>query len=226
LIKNNVIAIIPARGGSKGIPKKNIKLLLGSPLIAYTIELAKKNHFFDKVVVSTDSDEISEVSRTYGIDVVSRPSELSGDLSRTEGALIHVLDYYKNKGIEFDTVVTIEATSPMRTEKTINKCIDRFINTDCDSLVTVYEDRSYFWRENSLNKLSPLFTDQARRRQDRKPLYKEAGVIYITSVDVLRKNNSIIGNNPIHYVVDEQEAIDINTNVDFFIVDNLMKLNN
>ena len=78
------------------------KLLLGSPLIAYTIELAKKNHFFDKVVVSTDSDEISEVSRTYGIDVVSRPSELSGDLSRTEGALIHVLDYYKNKGIEFD----------------------------------------------------------------------------------------------------------------------------
>ena len=113
MIKNNVIAIIPARGGSKGIPKKNIKLLLGSPLIAYTIELAKKNHFFDKVVVSTDSDEISEVSRTYGIDVVSRPSELSGDLSRTEGALIHVLDYYKNKGIKLLIYILISSVVVM-----------------------------------------------------------------------------------------------------------------
>mgnify|MGYP000096529628 FL=1 len=219
--KKRILAVIPARGGSKSVLNKNIKELSGKPLICYTIELSKKIKAFDKVVVSTDSEDIAKISRASGVDVVARPEKLSTDISRTEDALLNVLKYYDSIGEKFDIVATLEPTSPLRTKETVINCVNYYMQSPCDSLITVVEDRGYLWMNTDANNFSPLFENQSRRRQDRKPLYKEAGVIYITNVTGLIKNKSIIGGVLCHYVVDERESLDINSHTDFLIAESI-----
>ena len=220
--KKRILAVIPARGGSKSVPNKNIKNLAGKPLICYTIELAKKIKAFNKAVVSTDSEDIAKISRASDSDVVSRPAELSTDISRTEDALLNVLEYYDAIGEKFDTIVTLEPTSPLRTIETVLDCVNHYAQSSCDSLITVVEDKGYLWQNVGTNHFSPLFENQSRRRQDRRSLYKEAGVIYITDVKALIKNRSIIGETPCHYVVNERESLDINSYTDFFIAESTL----
>jgi len=221
--KKTILAIIPARGGSKSVPNKNIKNLAGKPLICHTIDLANKINVFSNIVVSTDSDKIAKISIDSGSEVVFRPAELSDDFSRTEDALINVLDYYSSIGKKFDSVVTLEPTSPLRTMDTVLKCINRYMQSSCDSLVTIIKDEGYLWKSDDSNNFYSLFKNQPRRRQDRSPLYKETGVIYITDVRVLMEKRSIIGDNACHYVVGERESLDINSYMDFHIADSIMK---
>jgi len=223
--KKRILAVIPARGGSKSVPNKNIKDLAGEPLICHTINLAKKIKAFEKIVVSTDSEDIAHVSKLSGSDVISRPIGISTDTSKTEDALLNVLEYYDSIGKRFDAVVTLEPTSPLRTIETVLDCISSYMKSSCDSLITIVEDRGYLWRRKGVDNFSPLFKGQSRRRQDREPLYKESGVIYITDVKSLIQNNSIIGENPFHYVVSEKESLDINSFVDFSIAESIMMNN-
>ena len=136
-----IIAIIPARGGSKGIPNKNIIDLCGRPLIQYSIDSAKGSKYIDKVIVSTDSEKIAEVSRKSGADVpFLRPVGISNDVAKSSDVVIHGIDFLKeNYGDEYDYVILLQPTSPLRTAKHIDKAIELCINSDSSSLVSVKE---------------------------------------------------------------------------------------
>jgi len=216
------IGIIPARGGSKSIPKKNIKQLNGKLLVYYTIDSARSSNALDKIVVSTDDKEIANVSKKYGVDVMMRPKELATEHSPTEDALIHVLDVLKEKeSYEPTIVLTLEPTSPLRREETIRGCIDLYRNTDADSVITVVETRTCFGQLIN-GKFKFLFKNQPRRRQDRESLFKESSTVYLTEVKILREKRLVLGDNLYGYVVSSAEAIDINDPWDFDIAEIMM----
>ncbi|MBT4430753.1 MAG: acylneuraminate cytidylyltransferase family protein [Nitrospinaceae bacterium] len=216
-----VLAVIPARGGSKSIPLKNIKMLGGKPLLGYTIDEAKKSKYIDRLVVSTDHSKISELARSQDVEVITRPRHLATDKASTESALIHVLDTLNN-GYRPDYVVTLEPTSPLRTVGLIDRCIAKCISSDCDSVITVKETRECLGRMDG-DKYSYLIKGQPRRRQDREPLFFESGTVYVTKTEVLLNRNSVLGENIIGVVVDGDEAIDINTPADFAIAEAMLE---
>lgn len=219
-----IIGIIPARGGSKGIPLKNIKSMNGKPLIEYTIESALASGVIDRIVVSTDSNAIAQVSSKYeNVYVSMRPSEISKDDSTTESALIYVCDeLIKNENCHADYVLTLEPTSPFRTVETIRHCVQLLLNDSIDSVVGVTEVSSVLGRIEK-NEFKHLFPNQPRRRQDREMLYQESSTIYGTSVDVLRIKKSVLGYNVYPLIVPKEEALDINDVFDFEIAESLMK---
>jgi len=130
-----ILAIIPARGGSKRLPKKNVRILRGKPLIFYTIDTANKSKYLDRVIVSTDDKKIAEISAKYGAEVIERPKKLARDDSPIIDAIFHVL----NK-IEADIVVLLQPTSPLRTAKDIDEAINLFIDNKCDSVISCSVD--------------------------------------------------------------------------------------
>lgn len=219
------LAVIPARGGSKGIPKKNIKNLGGKPLIQYTIEQALAATCIDKVVVSTDSDEIASVCRKVSsVEVIMRPKELASDTAKTEQALIHACDYLKESlGIIVDVVVTLEPTSPFRTSSSIDKCISTFFRYNEDSVVTVVPYTDVLGRIVE-DRYVHLIPNQPRRRQEREVLYKESSTIYCTSLRSLKEHNSVLGSSSIPVIISAEESFDINEPLDFDLAEALVKI--
>lgn len=218
-----VLAVVPARGGSKGIPKKNIRQLAGKPMISYTLEEAKKSKYLDRVIVSTDDHEIADICRGFGAEVMSRPSEFATDTAPTELALIHVVETLKqNEGYEADAVVTLEPTSPLRTHELIDRCIETLLNTDCDSVISVTETKECFGRIVD-GQFDYLLKHQRRRRQEREPLYKESSTVYVTRTETLIRLRSVIGERLYAVIASDDEAIDINTPLDLVIVDAVMQ---
>ena len=215
-----VLGIIPARGGSKSIPLKNVKPLNGKPLIEYTIETALDSEVLDRIAISTDHDQIIKVCKKYkGIDIIRRPAELATDEARTEGALIHVCDEIeRNDGFIPDVVLTLEPTSPLRSKETILRCIEIFEETDADSVIGLTETRACYGKIVN-GKFQFLFPGQPRRRQDREPLYRESSTIYGTKLTTLREKNSVLGDNLFPLLIPPDEAIDINDERDFEMVE-------
>lgn len=226
----NKLIVIPARGGSKGIPKKNIYPLNGKPLLSYTIELALSSKLDNTdIVVSTDSIEIKEVAQNFqNVYVIDRPSELASDTASTEDALLHSIDYMEKKlNKKYDAVITLQPTSPLRKKETFVNFIDEFEKT-CgryDALLSLTEDRTDFWINNEDNSFSRLYKNAPRRRQERQPLYKENSAYYITLVESLRKTHSVLGSKVNGFVVSEIEGIDINEPIDIKIVESLVNDN-
>jgi CMP-N,N'-diacetyllegionaminic acid synthase len=223
------LAIIPARGGSKGIPGKNIKLLAGKPLIAYSIEEAYKSKLINKIVVSTDDDVIEHISKKYGAEVIKRPNVLAQDNSPTIDAVIHVLNTLKKNGYIIDVVVLLQPTSPTRTQEDVDNAINFFIkNKDkFDSLISVCEfEHSPYWSfkiENGY--LKPNFGEEYfnKRRQDLPRLYRPNGSIFIMRTESLLKFNSFNGKNILPYVMSEEKSIDIDSNMDFKLAEIIME---
>lgn len=175
---NKIVALIPARGGSKGIPKKNIINLNGYPLIYYTIEASKKTSI-NEIWVSTDDEEIKNIALNYGAKVIDRPPELSTDKSSSEDALLHFAE-----NVDFDILVFIQNTSPMLKSEDINKGIDKIINEEYDSIISLsIANDLLMWNEN----IKPINYDlmSRGRRQERKDLYIENGAFYITKRECL-----------------------------------------
>jgi CMP-N,N'-diacetyllegionaminic acid synthase len=224
-MKLKKIAVIPARGGSKAVPLKNIKALNGKPLIEYTIETAIKANVFDKIIVSTDHDVISNICEKFKeVEIIHRPDYLSLDGSSTESAIIHACDTIEKKeGYSFDVIVTLEPTSPMRSIETIIKCSLLIDNPDIDSVVGVIESTEVFGKIES-GEYKLLNPNQPRRRQDRDALYKISSTIFATKVKTLRKFNDILGGVTAPLIVKEEEAIDINTEFDFLLAEAIMQL--
>ena len=163
-----VLAIIPARGGSKGIPRKNIRELAGKPLIAYTIEAALSSRVIDKVVVSTEDREIAALVREYGIEVINRPQELATDTAATEPVLEHAIQFLeKQENYRPDIIVLLQATSPLRQSRHIQEAMGEFLNSNCDSLLSVCLSHMFIWRIRE-NGAKPLNYDyrQRPRKQD------------------------------------------------------------
>ena len=216
----HVLGVIPARGGSKSIPLKNIRPLNGMPLLAYTIQAAKQSTFLDRCVVSTDHADIAAVARAHGAEVIDRPAELATDQAPTEGALLQVLEVLGRQGYRAECVVTLEPTSAFRTTTLIDRCIATAIEqqeTDC--VLTVTETRKCYGRLVD-GRFEYLFPNQPRRRQEREPLYEESSTVYVTRTTALERDRSVLGRSRVGVVVaDSREALDINEPLDFLIAE-------
>lgn len=196
-----ILAIIPARGGSKGVPGKNIKLLNGKPLLEYTSEIVLQSNYLTEVIVSTEDEQIMEVAESLGIKVpFIRPMELAQDKTPTIDVIIHALNWYGNKNIFFDAVCLLQVTSPFRTLDFLNKAIEKFISTNCDSLVSVqkvpHEYNPHWTFEVNADGNLKIATNETQiitRRQELPTAYHRDGSIYITKTEVLLKEHSLYG---------------------------------
>ena len=213
-----IIAIIPARSGSKGLPDKNIKDLNGKPLIAYSIEAANESKCFDKVLVSTDSEKYAEISKKYGAKVpFLRSAENSNDESGTWGACEEVLNNLDEK---FDVVVLLQPTSPFRTAQNIKEALDLFFLKNADTVVSVTQISHPLEWYNHLpddNSLANFEAEEIRtkRRQDLRPCYTMNGAVYIVKRELLKPDLYLCGENSFAYVMDEANSVDIDSESDF-----------
>lgn len=226
----DIVAIIPARAGSKNIPDKNIRSLNGKPLIVYTIESAIDSGVAKDVFVSTDSEKIAEVARRFGAGVIKRPADISHDTASTESALIHALEVIKKDKFWIpEAVLTLPPTSPLRSSETIRNFVSYYgaVSERYDAMISLNETYGDYWIKNSKNNFERLLPDAPRRRQDRRPVYLENSAIYITKTEALLKTNSILGRNCTGFVIDSIEAIDINEPLDLlwaeFVLKNILK---
>ena len=196
-----IIGIIPARGGSKGVPRKNIKLLGSKPLLQYTSDVALESGLIDTLMLSSDDDEIIVIAKNIGIDVpFKRPEYLALDTTPTLSVIVNVLEYYKSIGQEFDAVCLLQATSPFRTTAFLNKAITTFIEKDTDSLVSVqrvpHEYNPHWVFEVSLKDTLQIATGDQEiitRRQNLPLSYHRDGSIYLTKTSVIMSQNSLYG---------------------------------
>lgn len=222
----NIVSIIPARGGSKGIPRKNIMQLNNKPLISYSIEASNSCNLINHTYVSTEDSEISEISKKYDAEVINRPKELAEDNSSSIDVILHALDYLKCNEILPDLFILLQPTSPLRTSKDIENSINLFLNNDCDSLVSVCELDHQFLLNFSLkdnyliqNNDNSFFNS---RRQDLPTYYSLNGAIYITTPNFIRKNKSFYSNKTIPYVMSKEKSIDLDTPLDFKLIEFLL----
>ncbi|MBG6187829.1 acylneuraminate cytidylyltransferase family protein [Flavobacterium sp. CAN_S2] len=196
-----ILGIIPARGGSKGVPGKNIKLLNGKPLLQYTAEIAVESKYLTSVILSSDDKQIITVAKSLGIQVpFLRPEELALDTTPTIDAIIHALQWYENHAVFFDAVCLLQVTSPFRTVKFLDKAIEKFIKSGCDSLVSVqkvpHEYNPHWTFEVNLEGTLKIATGEDQiinRRQELPDAYHRDGSIYITKTEVLLQKHSLYG---------------------------------
>lgn len=222
----SILAVIPARGGSKGILKKNIYPLNGKPLLLYTIEALQACNTELFITVSTDCKEIMKVARRGGVYVVERPDDISSDTASTESVLLHCLDYIKSKESRlFDLVLTAQPTSPFRKASTVDGFISHYlkIHGKYNAQFTLHEDFNDFWIKIDKNEFKRLHHDAPRRRQERNPLYVENSCLYITDVKILRITNNILGSKCSGYIIDNKEALDINEMKDLVLAEALLQ---
>lgn len=226
-----ILAIIPARGGSKGIPKKNIINLLGKPLIQYTIEAAKKSRKINRIIVTTDNKEIAEISKKSGIEVIERPKELATDTSLTKDAIIHVVELLKGNNYSPGAIITLQPTSPLRTSKHIDKAIDLFLShPNADSLVScievphIFNPCSIMKLNNNGYLIKYKEENNVFRRQDKNKFYARNGAaIYITNIKSIHK--FIFGGICLPFFMKQEESIDIDNIDDLKIAENYIKSN-
>ncbi|MFQ5712260.1 MAG: cytidylyltransferase domain-containing protein [Candidatus Geothermarchaeales archaeon] len=218
--KSFVVAIIPARSGSKSLPKKNLRALAGKPLVAWTIEAALRSELIDRVIVSTDSEEIAKLSREYGADVpFLRPDELATDYTPMLPVLQHAVRYLEEKeGYGVDVIVTLQPTSPLRDEGDIDEALRMFLKGNVDSLVSVCAVRHHPYKMVRVveGKTKPIIAAgrEHERRQDLPKVYRHNGAIYVTKRAILMRENRILGENTLAYIMPEEKSIDIDSALD------------
>ena len=222
---NKIVAVIPARGGSKGIPKKNLKHFCGKPLIAWTIQQALKSKHIDSVWVSSDSPEILKISKKFGANVIIRPKSLSSDTSTSESAWLHALDFIEKKTNSVDTIVGLQATNPIRESSDIENAIKKFQRTGADSLFTGSDIGNYFIWKKTNKKLTSLNYNYKKRprRQDFTKQFVENGSIYVLKPKILRKLNNRLGGKIEISLMENWKSFDIDTLDDFKLCETLMK---
>ena len=207
------LAIIPARGGSKGLPRKNVLDLDGRPLIAHTLEQARFAHAIERVVVSTDDPEIREVSRGCGAEVIDRPAELATDEASSESALIHVLDVLEEtEGYRPELVVFLQCTSPIRRRDDIDRAVEQLRRSGADSLLSAVPFHGFTWHRGAAGAEALNYDYRQRpRRQESQGRYLENGSIYVFKTWILRQTGHRLGGRISLYAMDKASGIDIDT---------------
>lgn len=224
-----ILVIVPARGGSKGVPRKNIRNLNGKPLISYTIEEAKKSKYIDRVVVSTEDIEIAKVSEKFGAEVpYLRPVELSKDDSPTIDCIIHVVNWLKEKENYIpDYVCLLQCTSPLRTYKDINGTIEKTINLNMDGAVSICESEANpYWSNVFYGDKLKYFIEEGKqitRRQDLPKVYRMNGSVYVIKTNILLEQKTFETENITGYVMNNENSVDIDNEIDFKLAELLMK---
>jgi CMP-N,N'-diacetyllegionaminic acid synthase len=227
----SVIAIIPARGGSKGLPGKNIKELCGKPLIGWTIESGLGSKYLDVVMVTTDNEEIAKISRDFGAEVpFLRPNDLANDTATSVDVIKHTISFYENKLSKvFDYIVLLEPTSPLRDKNNIDDMIEKIISVEDNfdaivSLGAVNEHPSIMKKiegKNIISYCSEL--TMKTRRQDNNIAYFPYGVAYIVKTNTLKKENSFYPKRATYYLIKRYQCYEIDDIYDFMAIENIMK---
>lgn len=220
------IAFIPARGGSKGIPDKNIKNLNGKPLITWSIKSALSCCKIDDVYVSTDSTVIQTIAIEAGAKApFLRPQSISDDYSTTESAVLHFIEWCEFEGIDFDCLILIQATSPFRYPSSFSKAIMQFENESADSLVTVNKTHKFIWQSPDDPYASYDIYKRPRRQdiKEKDEIYFENGSFYITKMDVYKKHKNRLGGKISMFEMMPEESFEIDDPLDFKVSELLMK---
>ena len=222
----NIVAIILARGGSKRLPRKNVKLLCGKPLIAHSIETALKSKYVNKVVLSTEDAEIKDVARAFGAEIIDRPFELAQDETKSAPCVVHAVEELEKQGYKPDIVILLQPTTPNKTVKMIDDVIAKLINSDKDSVFTGHKTcyTMALWKKCHDGKTIGLYDYHLRPRwQDvhlNEMIWGENGAIYAIKIDALKKCQDFIGEDP--DILEVSGIIDIDTEEDFLRAEALM----
>lgn len=220
-----ILYVIPARGGSKGIPRKNIKPLNGKPLIYYSIDVARQLTSDDNICVSTDDIEIIQVVESYGLKVpFKRPDCLATDEATTNDVLLHVIDFYETKGKFYDLLVLLQPTSPLRNVIHVKEALTLY-KDDLDMVVSVKESHaaSLICKESENGLLEFCLNTHASRRQDMPSYFEYNGGIYIINVEKFKISGMNGLNKKKKYLMDEFSSIDIDTPLDWVIAESILK---
>ncbi|MDP2820545.1 MAG: acylneuraminate cytidylyltransferase family protein [Polaromonas sp.] len=232
MIENlKILGLVTARGGSKGLPGKNVRLLSGKPLIAWTIDAAKAAGCLDAIVVSTDDPAIADAARQAGAEVpFMRPEELSGDTASSIDVVLHAMDVLAASGRHFDIVVLLEPTSPLREPSDIDQGLARLVESGAGSIVSVCRVESmhpaFIFRREDSDRLRPYLERQPTglRRQDIEPLYFLEGTLYASYIDVLRAQRSFYHADTIGYEVPKWKSLEIDDIDDFKMLEALIEM--
>lgn len=217
------IAIITARGGSKRIPRKNIKEFCGKPILAYSIEAAKDSGLFDRVMVSTEDEEIAEVARHYGAEIpFFRSESTSGDFATTNDVLLEVLAEYAKRGERFELACCIYPTAPFVTAEKLKCAVEKLLASDADTLIPVVQfsyppQRAMIVRQGRLVFEYPQYLDS--RSQDLEPHYHDAGQFYVFRTEAFLRNKRLMVGNILPFEVSEMEVQDIDNESDWEIAE-------
>lgn len=224
------IGIIPARGGSKGVPRKNIKLLAGKPLIAYTIETALQSKSLDRVIVSTDDQEIAKIALEYGAEVpFMRPKELAGDIVPDLPVFKHALNNLEgSERYHADMMVNLRPTAPLRIVEDIDAAVHKLIDTNADSVRSVckVEHHPYWMLKVVGDRAYPLIEGEEKkypRRQDLPPIYRLNGAVDVSRRDNIIEKNTLYGEDIRVIIMNQTRSIDIDTELDFAIAEMILK---
>ncbi len=207
-----ILGVTYARGGSKEVPRKNIREICGKPLIAWTIKAALKSKLLDSYIVSTEDAEIARIAREYGAEVLDRPPELATDEASAWVVLQHVLTH-----IEAEVVVILQCTSPVRDDDLIDQCIDRFLKSEADSLATGFMCKLYEWKDRS-----------EYRRQDMEGYFHDDGNVYVIKTELVKKNatcSDIVtwGDKMERMIISADQNFEIDEEFDFWINEDFLK---
>lgn len=217
------IAVIPARGGSKGIPGKNLKLLHGKPLISYTIQAASESGIFQGILVTSDDPEILRFAENAGVFAVQRPPELAQDHSPTEPAVLHAMDWWKqNQGSEPDIISLLQPTSPLRDCTDIQRAYKILLQCEADSLLSVTERREFCWRLEGDTAIPHWDISHRPRRQDLVPDFVENGAIYFTRSFIYRRYQNRLGGKIAWYQMPVERSVDIDEPFDLRLAEALL----
>jgi len=221
------LAVIPARGGSKGVPRKNIRLLRGKPLIAYSIEVALQSSFIDRVFVTTDDEEIKNVALKYQAEIIDRPADLAQDDTPSILVYQHAIRYLeKVKGFNPDIVVVLQPTSPLRMAEDIDNAIEKYLEDNCCTVVSVCEmEHSPYWAYTlDGDKIKPVIPggEKVLSRQDTPRIYRLNGAVYVLSRDFIVNEKRVLGDDTRAYIMPPERSIDIDTELDFKLAELLI----
>lgn len=220
----SVLAVIPARGGSKGVPGKNIRELAGKPLIAWTIEAAKKSRYIDRLVLSSDDENIIRVAEMWGCEApFVRPAELARDETPGVVPLLHALDMLPG----YDYVVLLQPTSPLRLASDIDACLERCLQAAAPACVTVVEPSHHpYWTYVMAESggLSPLFENAPKARQQLPKALALNGAVYVASVEHLLASGTLLPGGVVGSEMPAERSLDIDTESDFIEAETMMRL--
>lgn len=222
---SKTIVIIPARGGSKGLPRKNVLPICGKPLLAWNIEAAMASDKVEGVYVSTDDPEIAQIARAYGAGLIDRPVELAGDAATSESALLHGLDYLVENGVNPDLLVFMQCTSPLTATEDIDCAIRTLIDEGADSCLTASNFHYFVWNQNEDSSADGINHDKRfrPRRQDREPQYAENGAIYVMKVDGFREAEHRFFGKTVLSLMPAERCAEIDESVDLKVVEVLLR---
>ena len=224
-----LLALIPARGGSKGLKDKNIRQLNNKPLLAYTIEAAKESRIFDRIIVSTDSEKIAAVALKYGAEVpFMRPKELATDTASSMDVLIYTIELLQESNDKYDYVALLQPTSPLRTSQDIVGAVNLLIEKNANSVVSVCRvEHSPLWSNTLPEDLSlkDFIRPEIRnlRRQDLPIFYRLNGAIYIVKVSYILESKDFFGQESYAYIMPVNRSVDIDTELDLVLAEVLLQ---